>query len=240
MIYDLRFRTDGLHPSNHWRQYMSSQTTVRTKMSCIGFETYQWFVDEVGSLSARADARLIMEKARSIRQYLKDLGWPETDLPIIDKHWIGRWRREFGVVYRAVTTRFKVSFDAACRRVQNMLCNIFRLQALWELCHPGIPMRWFSMEQKPSWFNNAGLKKTFTKKGTKNVTVKENFHATRARYTINVCLTLTFVYVCLYDKLLIGVHWDVSVFSLGLSAVCFLVFMSCLLHILFIVRLCHF
>lgn len=135
-------------------------------------------------MSARADARLIMDKARSLRQNLLDLGWPATDLPNIDKHWFGRWRREFKVSYRAVTTIFKVSFDVACRRVTNMLCNIFRLQALWELCHPGIPMRWFSMDQKPSWFNNAGLKKTFTKKGSRNVNVKENFHATRARYTI--------------------------------------------------------
>jgi hypothetical protein len=167
-------------PSNHSRQYMSSQTTVRAKMPCIGFELYQWFVDEVGSLLGRADARLIMDTARSLRQTLIDSGWPATDLPNIDKHWFARWRQEFSVSYRAVTTRFKVGFEVACRRVANMLCNIFRLQALWELCHPGIPMRWFSMDQKPSWFNNAGLKKTFTKKGTKNVTVKENFHATRA------------------------------------------------------------
>lgn len=189
MIYDIWYRTSYLglmayDPSNHWRRYMSTETNVRAKMPCIGFELYQWFVDEVGALNARADARLIMDKARSLRHSLWLKGWPESDLPDIDKHWFGRWRKEFRVSYRAVTTIFKVSFDVACRRVTNMLCNIFRLQALWELCHPGILMRWFSMDQKPSWFNNAGLTKTFAKKGTKNITVKEDFHATRARYTI--------------------------------------------------------
>ena len=153
-------------------------------MPSIGFELFQWFVDEVGELKCRADARLCMDKAQSYVDHLIDAGYDKTSMPTINKWWFKRWRTEFGISYRAVTTRFKVSMGKACARVACMLGNIFRLQFLWELCHPGVPMRWFSMDQKPSWFNNAGLKKTLARKGHRRVTVAENFHATRSRYTI--------------------------------------------------------
>ena len=45
-------------------------------------------------------------------------------------------------------------------------------------------MQWFSMDQKPSWFNNAAATGTFGRKG-QPVTVREKFAATRERYTIN-------------------------------------------------------
>ena len=45
-------------------------------------------------------------------------------------------------------------------------------------------MRWYSVDQKPSWFNNAGQKGNFAVKGSKNGSVRENFAKTRQRYTI--------------------------------------------------------
>ena len=45
-------------------------------------------------------------------------------------------------------------------------------------------MQWFSMDQKPSYFNNAAATGTFGRKG-QPVTVREKFAATRERYTIN-------------------------------------------------------
>ena len=45
-------------------------------------------------------------------------------------------------------------------------------------------MQWFSMDQKPSWFNNAAATGTFGRKG-QPVTVREKFAASRERYTIN-------------------------------------------------------
>ena len=44
-------------------------------------------------------------------------------------------------------------------------------------------MRWLSLDQKPSWFNNAGLTGTWARKGQR-VTIREKFAATRERYTI--------------------------------------------------------
>ena len=61
-------------------------------------------------------------------------------------------------------------------------------QALWELCFPGTPMRWVSLDQKPSWFNNAGLRPQYATKGSRVVAAKEDHNGTRQRYSL-----LTFV-----------------------------------------------
>ena len=45
-------------------------------------------------------------------------------------------------------------------------------------------MRWLSIDQKPSWFNNAGHTGTLAKKGGAQPSVKENFMHTRSRYSI--------------------------------------------------------
>ena len=58
------------------------------------------------------------------------------------------------------------------------------MKQLWKLCHGDAPLQWFSMDQKPSWFNNAAATGTFGRKG-QPVTVREKFAATRERYTIN-------------------------------------------------------
>lgn len=61
-------------------------------------------------------------------------------------------------------------------------------QALWELSFPGTPMRWVSLDQKPSWFNNAGLRPQYATRGSRVVAAKEDHNGTRQRYSL-----LTFV-----------------------------------------------
>ena len=45
-------------------------------------------------------------------------------------------------------------------------------------------MRWLSVDQKPSWWNNAGLTGAWAKEGGSQPSVTENFAQTRQRYTI--------------------------------------------------------
>ena len=45
-------------------------------------------------------------------------------------------------------------------------------------------MRWISIDEKPSWFNNAGHTGTYALQSGPQPTVRENFAATRERYTI--------------------------------------------------------
>ena len=74
------------------------------------------------------------------------------------------------------------------RRIRVFLGNIYRLHAFWEICHPGTPMRFLSVDQKPSWFNNAGHTGTFARRGGSQPSVRENFQHTRQRYTILTCV----------------------------------------------------
>ena len=59
----------------------------------------------------------------------------------------------------------------------------FCLRASWKLLLLGCVMRFLSIDQKPSWFNNAGHTGGYTKKGSQP-TIRENFAHTRQRYTI--------------------------------------------------------
>ena len=45
-------------------------------------------------------------------------------------------------------------------------------------------MKRLSMDQKPSWFNNAGLRPQLARKGTRKVGAREDHHGTRQRYTV--------------------------------------------------------
>ena len=114
--------------------------------------------------------------------------WPETALPKLEGNaghkWFERWRKGYGIVKKVTGMKLKVPWKKVKRRIKVFLENIFRLRAFWELCHPGTPMRFLSIDQKPSWFNNAGHTGTFAQKGGRQPTVRENFQHTRQRYTI--------------------------------------------------------
>ena len=148
----------------------------------------QFFVDEVARLNCRADACLLMNRARELRAELVHAGWNEKELPKLvgpaGAAWLYRWRKLYGISKQVTGMKLKVSWKKIRHRVKVHLTNLFRLRAFWDLCHPDKPMRFLSVDQKPSWFNNAGHTGTYAKKGGAQPTVRENFNATRQRYTI--------------------------------------------------------
>ena len=78
------------------------------KMPCLWFELLQWFVDEVESLRTRTDSALLMKHARIIRDRLLEQGYEAAMLPKIDKNFLFRWRKEYGISIRKSTVQFKV------------------------------------------------------------------------------------------------------------------------------------
>ena len=136
-----------------------------------------------------------MDRAREMKEDLITSGTlAPSQLPKLEgsagKSWFLRWRRSYGIVFRKTGMQLKVAWRKIIRRVRVELGNVFRLRALWAICHPGRPMRWFSADQKPSWFNNAGASESgsYSLRG-RVPTVRENFAASRERYTIltSVC-----------------------------------------------------
>ena len=118
------------------KRHRRASATIRTTPSdSIGQELMQWFIDEIVSQRCRADASMCMGYAKALHLQLHERGFAEKDLPVINKVWMHRWRKRFGVSLRRGTTVFKVSLTKACARISTMLGNIFRLRAPF-LRHP--------------------------------------------------------------------------------------------------------
>ena len=156
----------------------------RHKGESMGYELLQWWVDNCEALKARADSALMLAEAQRLRADLMGQGVLASQLPQINKGWLHRWRLRHDMALRRGTVKFQISWAKTVARVRCMLGNIFRLRHFWALCHPGVPMRWLSADQKPSWMNNASRGRMYARKGARACGAKENHAASRDRYTI--------------------------------------------------------
>ena len=164
------------------------------KSPCLGFQLLQYFVDQVQAICSRADSILLLEKARDLRAILAQNGTPDKELPRLvgasGNTWMRRWRKKYGISKLVTGMKLKVSMKKVKRRVRVFLSNLFRLRALWELhCREhwegrDVPLHFLSLDQKPSWFNNAGHHGALSRKGRGAPIVKEDFNQTRQRYSI--------------------------------------------------------
>ena len=91
---------------------------------------------------------------------------------------------KYGISKKVIGMKLKVAWRKIKKRVHTLMSNFFKMRAWWTICHKDKPMRWLSLDQKPSWWNNAGLTGTWARRGGRQPTVKENFAHTRSRYTI--------------------------------------------------------
>ena len=144
----------------------------------FAFVMLQFFVDQVQRLMSRADSCFLLAEARNMRDYLLAHGWPLASLPKLIGNagiqWFRRWRKRYGIVRKVLGMKLKVPWKKVKSRVRVFLGNIFRLAALWELCHPGTPMRFMSLDQKPAWWNATGLLPSLAQKGRRSPTVLFN------------------------------------------------------------------
>jgi hypothetical protein len=159
------------------------------KASGLGFYLLQYFIDFIQRLMCRADTSLLMNKARAMKDYLiKTMGCKEDALPKLTgpagRKWFERWRNKYSIVKKVTGMKLKVPWIRVKSRIKTLLGNIFRLRHLWKLCFGERPMRFLSLDQKPSWFNNAGLTGTYARKGGGAPSVREDHQGTRERYTI--------------------------------------------------------
>ena len=178
-------RRDGQHGKAKRKQGCEQNAT---KAKGLSWALLQYFVDEIQVYRSRVDSAMLLEKAKEYRDALKADGWPQHDLPKLEENagaqWLARWRIQWGLSMKSTGMKLKVLWSKVKSRCSTHLTNIWRLRALWDIVHPGIPMRFLSADQKPSWFNNSGHTGSFGRKGEKAPTVRENFAKSRERYTI--------------------------------------------------------
>jgi hypothetical protein len=186
-----RSRAKAVAPSKRKRTWGGGRKVLAPD---IGHELLQWFIDTHKNVQGRITNGMLLCQARIIRDDLREALRLKKEsghhvpaewlrMPKINDAWISLWRREWRISWRATTICFKVSRQTLKRRLGILWRNAIRLRALHRKVFPGGRLRFRSYDQKPMWFNAAGGQKTLAYRGSSQVFVKENHHATRQRFT---------------------------------------------------------
>ena len=96
-------------------------------------ELWDWFVDIRRSLATTISPRFVLFKAKSIADHIMKASRATgcfVEMPIIDKHWLLRWKRDKGVVFRRPNARSKCSKAVMTERLNAMWLNSIRIRRL--------------------------------------------------------------------------------------------------------------
>ena len=84
-------------------------------------------------------------------------------MPSFDKHWLGRFKQDKGIVFRRPNQRFKCSKPVLLRRLRAMWLNIIRVRRLAEVTlGTDLSGAFYGIDEKPIHFNEAGSKQART------------------------------------------------------------------------------
>ena len=110
----------------------------------------------------------------------------------VSHQWCRRCRLESGIALKIPGMEMQVTWSKLLQRTRVLLANIHRVRHLWQYWHPGNDMRliafdqkqFISLDQKPSWFNDADSKIKFAKEGGPQPGTQKHLSQPRERYTI--------------------------------------------------------
>jgi hypothetical protein len=96
---------------------------------------------------------------------------------------VRRFRQIYGITYRTINLRYKISHSKRMHRLTVFWCNVIKTRALHARCFPGRKLRFIGFDQKPLYHCAALSAKTLNLKGKSKVAVKERVAASRERFT---------------------------------------------------------
>ena len=156
---------------------------------------WEWFVDIRHSVASTLSPKFVLCQAKhfatQLLQQQRKLG-QLSPLPKLDRHWLLRWKRDHGVVFRRPNARYKCAREVLLQRLRAMWLNVIRVRALAaELVHNDLALRIWGIDEKPIHFNEAGSKnvRTLEIAGAPCVRLKQNHAATRERVSLMTCVT---------------------------------------------------
>jgi hypothetical protein len=156
---------------------------------------WDWFVDIRRSVCTTISPKFVLLKAReladSILKIQRSTG-TFGQMPIIDKHWLLRWKRDKGVVFRKPNMRFKCSKQVMLERLRAMWLNCIRVRRLAErTIGRDLSEAIYGIDEKPIHFNESGSKNVSTLEiaGAPSVRLKQNHAATRERVSLMTVVT---------------------------------------------------
>ena len=151
---------------------------------------WDWFVDIRASVASRISPRLLLAKARQLAdQVLREQRKTHAfePMPVLDKHWLLRFKRDHGIVFRRPNMRFKCSKAVLLARLSAMWRNTIAVRRLAEhFLSTDLKHAFIGIDEKPLHFNEGGSKaaRTLDIAGQPSVRLKENHAATRARLSV--------------------------------------------------------
>ena len=161
----------------------------------IGFELWTWFVDTVRNVRSRIGNSILQAQAEKLKidiqdasdDLIRDGRMTENQrpkLPKINASWIQSWRKRYRVSHKTTTIVYKVSRAKLVMRLGVFWRNCIRIRYFHKRMFPNGKLRCRSYDQKPLYFNQAGDTGTLASMDEREVEVRENCHATRARFTV--------------------------------------------------------
>jgi len=156
---------------------------------------WDWFVDIRRSVATTISPKFMLFKAREIAGMIvneqRKIGAFEP-LPVLDRHWLQRFKRDKGIVFRKPNLRYKCSKVVLLRRLRAMWLNVFRVRRLAEhFLKTDLSEVFYGIDEKPLHFNESGSKavRTLEIVGAPAVRLKENHAATRERVSLMTTVT---------------------------------------------------
>ena len=175
------------------RQYSLAGRPMKAPM--LREALWEWFVSVRGVVAARIPAKVVLLKAKQIgTELVKHMQKSGVfiDLPVLDKHWLYRWKRDFRVSLRKPNTKYKCSRSVLRGRLRAMWLTNVRIRALaWFAL--GIQMTIYGWDQKGIFMNEAGSKNmpVLAFEGCPDVPLKENHSSTRQRVSLMTSVVST-------------------------------------------------
>ena len=149
---------------------------------------FDWFCSVRASVAARIPPKLVLMKAKGLAtEMLREMRRTGEflTLPLLDKRWLHRWKKEYGVSLRKPTKRYKVKRTVLRERLRCMWTTNVRIRALAQSCLQ-LELPIYGFDQKGIYMNEAGSKNVgmLAMDGETSVALKDNHAATRNRVSI--------------------------------------------------------
>ena len=156
---------------------------------------WDWFVDIRRSIAGRMSPLYVLKKAQEISsEVLREMhrSGQYVEMPMIDKSWLRRWRRDYGVSFRRPNQRYKCSRRVLGDRLRTMWLNCIRVRrAAQRLLGHDLQYAIYGIDETPFHMNECGSKAigTLEIQGAPVVRLKENHAATRQRVSVMTTVT---------------------------------------------------
>lgn len=151
---------------------------------------WDWFVDVRRSIASTLSPKFVLMKAKLIAEEILKVQRTTGcygPMPVLDKHWLLRWKRDKGVVFRRPNMRYKASRRVLCARLRAMWVNNVKVRRLAQrLLGRDLSDQLYGIDEKPLHFNEGGSKniRTLELVGAPAVRLKQNHAATRERVSV--------------------------------------------------------